>query len=77
MKTHCSVCRAEAGSENRIELHHLNHIRKGIVHGFKKIMRDLNRKTIPVCKDCHKKIHAGQYDGKGLKDIFDPEFIIS
>jgi group II intron reverse transcriptase/maturase len=77
LKTHCSVCGAEAGYENRIELHHLNHIRKKIVHGFKKIMRDLNRKTIPVCKDCHKKIHAGQYDGKGLKDIFDPELILS
>jgi group II intron reverse transcriptase/maturase len=77
LKTHCSVCGAKAGSENKIEQHHLNHIRKGKVHGFKKIMRDLNKKTIPVCKDCHKKIHAGQYDGKGLKDIFDPELRLS
>lgn len=55
LNTHCSVCGAEACTENAIEQHHLKHIRKGKVHGFTKIMRDLNRKTIPVCKPCHKK----------------------
>jgi len=77
LNTHCSVCGAEASTENAIEQHHLKHIRKGKVHGFTKIMRDLNRKTIPVCKPCHKKIHAGHYDEKSLKDIFDTELILS
>jgi hypothetical protein len=55
----------------------LKHIRKGKAKGFTKIMRDLNRKTVPVCKECYRKIHAGQYDGKTLNDIFDPELILS
>lgn len=77
LNTHCSVCGIEASSEISIEQHHLNHVRKGKVQGFTKIMRDLNRKTIPVCKECHKKIHAGQYGGKTLKDIYDTELILS
>lgn len=77
LKTHCSVCGIESNSETRIEQHHLKHVRKGRVSGFAKIMRDLNRKTIPVCQNCHRKIHLGQYDGVTLKEIYDSELILS
>lgn len=77
LKTHCSVCGIEPNSETKIEQHHLKHVRKGRISGFAKIMRDLNRKTIPVCQNCHRKIHSGQYDGVTLKEIYDSELIVS
>lgn len=77
LKTHCSVCGIAASSDNRIEQHHLKHVRKGKTSGFAKVMRNLNRKTIPVCKECHKKIHSGKYDGVTLKEIYDSELILS
>ena len=77
LKTHCSVCGIESNSGTKIEQHHLKHVRKGRTSGFAKIMRDLNRKTIPVCQDCHRKIHLGQYDGVTLKEIYDSELILS
>jgi hypothetical protein len=36
-------------------------------------MKNLNRKTIPVCRSCHKKIHKGTYDRHTLKNIYDIE----
>lgn len=64
----CCVC----GSQEGIQMHHLRHLRKGgkvVVRGFNRIMADVNRKQIPVCHDCHIQIHAGNYDGKSLKDL--------
>ena len=43
-------------------MHHVKHIRKG----FTQIMKQLNRKQIPVCHSCKTKIHYGKYDGTAL-----------
>lgn len=53
-------------------MHHVKHIRKGGKRstGFTALMSNLNRKQIPVCKSCHKKIHAGLYKDMGLKDLY-------
>jgi len=63
----CIIC----GNENEIEMHHLKHIRKSNakLSGFSLIMSKLNRKQIPVCKDCHHKIHTGKYDGLSLNNL--------
>jgi predicted HNH restriction endonuclease len=61
----CRIC----GSTEKIEMHHVKHIRKGKVKGFTQIMNQLNRKQIAVCRECHMKIHKGQYDGISLKDL--------
>ena len=37
--------------------------------GFTAVMRALNRKQVPVCEDCHRKIHCGEYDGIRLADL--------
>ena len=29
----------------------------------------LNRKQIPLWKNCHKKVHAGLYDGPSLESL--------
>lgn len=72
LSQHCAVC----GSEDHVEYHHVKHIKVGKVTGFLQIMKQLNRKQIPCCKECHRKIHKGLYDGMALKDIYDEELII-
>lgn len=68
----CCIC----GDSERVEMHHVRHIRKMSdkrAKGFTRVMSALNRKQIPVCQKCHKLIHAGQYDGISLKDLaYDP-----
>ena len=58
----CLLC----GATNNIVMHHVRHIRKEKGSGVIQIMRQLNRKQIAVCVNCHNKIHAGQYDGTSL-----------
>lgn len=69
----CCIC----GETEGVEMHHVRSIRSMLkakkVTGFQLVMRSLNRKQIPVCKDCHWKIHAGRYDGIKLSDLaYDP-----
>nr|AYE93200.1 hypothetical protein C0995_000022 [Termitomyces sp.] len=67
----CWIC----GSELNIEMHHVKHLRKGIdpkQKGFTNLMASLNRKQIPVCHPCHRKIHLGEYNGIALKDLKRP-----
>ena len=33
------------------------------------ILRAMNRKQVPVCSDCHRKIHRGEYDGLKLSNL--------
>ena len=58
----CAVCDSE---KSPIEMHHVKHVRKqGYRYkGFHEQMALLNRKQIPLCKNCHRKVHAGLYDG--------------
>ena len=39
-------------------------------------MNQLNRKQIPCCKQCHRNIHTGKYDGISLNDLYDEKLII-
>jgi retron-type reverse transcriptase len=64
----CAIC----GSSEEIEMHHIKHVRKNKFSmidnqlTFAKMMFLRNRKQIPVCKECHKEIHAGDYQGANL-----------
>lgn len=69
---HCAIC----GSEDHVEYHHVKHVRKGRVTGFLQILKQLNRRQIPCCRYCHRKIHRGEYDGIALNDLYDEELII-
>lgn len=66
----CAIC----GETCTIVMHHVRHIRKmgEKVRGFTKLLAMLNRKQIPVCRDCHEKIHRGEYDGMRLEHLYDP-----
>jgi group II intron reverse transcriptase/maturase len=70
----CSLCR----SFNNVEMHHLKHIRKmgKKLNSFGQFMSQLNRKQIPLCQSCHRKVHNGQYDGVSLR-LIDPKFKVA
>jgi predicted HNH restriction endonuclease len=57
-------------------MHHVRHIRKMTdkqAKGFNSLLAKLNRKQIPVCSECHRKIHNGTYDGLKVSDLaYDP-----
>jgi group II intron reverse transcriptase/maturase len=65
----CCICK----EARQVEMHHVRHIRKLSDKrkpvGFHRVLRNLNRKQIPVCRTCHRKIHQGLYDGLSLKDL--------
>ena len=61
----CIIC----GKSDYVEMHHVKHIKKGEIKGFTKVMQILNRKQIPVCRDCHMKIHKGIYDGISISKL--------
>jgi len=67
----CVICRANNELNNPIESHHVKHIKKGFISGFNEILKAINRKTIPCCRNCHKKIHEGKYNDFNLKKIMD------
>lgn len=59
----CILC----GEKNRIEMHHTRSLKNAAPRSYVEQMRALNRKQIPVCKNCHDKIHKGHYDGEALR----------
>jgi nicotine oxidoreductase len=68
----CCIC-GETRATTPIVMHHVRHIRQ-LSHrreptGFNRILRQLNRKQVPVCKDCHEKIHRGAYDDLRISDL--------
>lgn len=64
-----SLCRL-CSSDINVEMHHVRALKSGKTSNtFMDVMRQINRKQIPVCKSCHIKIHAGKYDGLSLKKI--------
>jgi group II intron reverse transcriptase/maturase len=68
----CCICLETVG----VAMHHVRHIRKMTekqATGFTSLLAKLNRKQVPVCQECHKKIHKGEYDGISLRDLaYDP-----
>jgi len=60
----CCICKETIG----IEMHHVKHVRKkGYRYkGFHAEMALLNRKQIPLCRNCHMAVHRGDYDGVRL-----------
>jgi len=68
----CCIC----GATKDIENHHIRHINKGKVIGFAQKLKQLNRRQIPVCKECHLKIHKGEYDNLKLSEFYDATIII-
>jgi len=68
----CCICSAD----QQVAMHHVRHIRKMTnrhAKGFTRVLAALNRKQIPICRECHRRIHNGSYDGLKLSDLaYDP-----
>lgn len=64
----CAIC----GSRKGIEMHHVKHLRKNqaVSSGFTRLMSELNRKQLPVCRPCHRQIHKGCYNGLSLNNLW-------
>ncbi len=66
----CELC----GKEEHIEVHHIRKISdlkrrcegKKVIPEWKKEMIRKNRKTLILCRNCHRLIHSGKYDGRKL-----------
>jgi group II intron reverse transcriptase/maturase len=65
----CAIC----DSGDQVVMHHVRHIRKRgqNIQGFTLYLAAINRKQIPVCKQCHRDIHNGKYDGQSLSSILE------
>ena len=57
----CLICQ----TMTKVEMHHVKHVRKqGYRYkGFQAEMSLLNRKQVPLCKECHIAVHMGLHDG--------------
>lgn len=59
----CSAC----GSTEGVEMHHRRPLKSGKTDNtLKGIEKNLSRRQIPLCSECHQKVHAGKYDGPGI-----------
>lgn len=69
----CAVC---GKKEKSLHSHHIKPLKwkknqSRTYKGFDKVIAALGRKQIPVCSECHHKIHAGKYDGMELNELYD------
>ena len=59
----CSIC----GTFYNIEMHHRRPLKASKTDNtLKGIVKNLTRKQIPLCRECHLKVHAGSYNGPGI-----------
>jgi hypothetical protein len=73
LKAYCIIC----GSTESIQWHHVKQIRKDKVSGFTQVMKQLNRKQVPVCPFHHHQIEQGSYDDIKVSDLVQIEYWIS
>lgn len=66
MADKCELCEAEGVP---LQMHHIRQLRDIDRPGrrpkeqWERVMAARKRKSLAICKDCHKRIHAGRYDG--------------
>lgn len=63
-------CCANCASVDNVEVHHVKHIKtlNPKLSSFDKALAIINRKQVPLCHECNKKVHAGLYHGFTLKN---------
>ena len=60
-KENCQLC----GSDSDQEIHHVKHLKRSNknLDYMTKLMSNMNRKQIVLCRLCHNKVHRGEYSG--------------
>lgn len=68
MGQNCANC----DSPERVEMHHVKHIKtiNPRLSSFDKLLARINRKQVPLCKECHLKVHLGTYSGRPLRHFY-------
>lgn len=52
------------GTLSNVVMHHKRQLKSSVTDNtFKGIIKNLTRKQIPLCRECHLKVHPGLYDG--------------
>lgn len=63
LNAQCSIC----GTSSNVEMHHRRPLKASKTENtFKGIKINLARKQIPLCRECHLKVHTGSYNGPGI-----------
>lgn len=62
----CVIC----GTTENVEMHHIHSIRKGKVVGFAQVMKQLNRRTIPLCHTHHMAAEKGLLSDIKKEDLY-------
>ena len=63
LNAQCSIC----GTSSNVEMHHRRPLKASKTENtFKGIKINLARKQIPLCRECHLKVHTGYYKGPGI-----------
>lgn len=59
------------GTSKNIEMHHLKHIKtfNTKLNTFDKMLAKINRKQVPLCKECHVRVHKGEHQGFSLRHL--------
>lgn len=73
LNAYCLIC----GTRDKVEWHHVNHIRKGKVTGFQQVMNQLNRKQVPLCKKHHLEVEKGLYHDIKISDLVETSYWLS
>lgn len=73
LEERCVICDVD----DRVQMHHVKHIRKEKAEVFTQVLQAINRKQVPVCGECHNGIHQGRYDGISIKDLANPQVAIN
>lgn len=49
-------------------MHHVKHLKtlNHKLNAFNLLMAKINRKQVPLCGECHDKVHNGKYQGMSL-----------
>jgi len=62
----CCIC----GTTENVELHHIHRIRVGKVEGFNQVLKQLNRKTIPLCREHHLAAEKGLLNDVKISQLY-------
>jgi hypothetical protein len=62
----CCIC----GATENGEMHHIRAIRKGKVVGFSQVMKQLNRRPVPLCREHHLAAETGQFNNIKASDLY-------
>ena len=65
LNAYCIIC----GSIEDVQWHHVKQIRKEKVSGFTQVMKQLNRKQVPLCPYHHHLVEQGKYNDIKISDL--------